>query len=298
MIKKLAGLLFVVCALVLVQGQSVSAQEAVTTSADVTTQMELLQSLMAQIQELQKKLAALQAEAGVVQQQLRANLAEGASGDDVRKIQELLASDPTLYPEGLTTGYFGSLTKEAVKRFQLRHELAPTGLMDEDTKAMLEAYLADAGKTTIPPGFLKAPGIQQKIEKRFVENCEKQGRGNASFCNKVKMKLPDHVKDKVKDKGSDSDDVKHTGGDAAEAIEDAEEAIADLEEVIAETDATDEEIATAEAALAAAEAKLELARERFAADDNDAAEDLAEIAEKMADDAREALTGDEDDDDN
>ena len=38
----------------------------------------------------------------------------GARGADVTSLQQLLAADASVYPEGLVTGYFGSLTRAAV----------------------------------------------------------------------------------------------------------------------------------------------------------------------------------------
>ena len=44
------------------------------------------------------------------------------SGDDIKHLQEFLRSqDNEIYPEGLVTGYFGSMTKRAVVRFQLEY---------------------------------------------------------------------------------------------------------------------------------------------------------------------------------
>lgn len=48
----------------------------------------------------------------------------GMAGEDVQKLQRLLAADPALYPEGLITGYFGSRTRRAVEWFQIRHGIA------------------------------------------------------------------------------------------------------------------------------------------------------------------------------
>jgi peptidoglycan hydrolase-like protein with peptidoglycan-binding domain len=45
------------------------------------------------------------------------------TGGDVTKLQELLAKDKELYPEGKVTGKFGPLTEEAVKRFQKKYDL-------------------------------------------------------------------------------------------------------------------------------------------------------------------------------
>jgi peptidoglycan hydrolase-like protein with peptidoglycan-binding domain len=47
----------------------------------------------------------------------------GERSQEVRKLQELLATDRSLYPEGLVTGYFGRLTQLALGRFQVRYGL-------------------------------------------------------------------------------------------------------------------------------------------------------------------------------
>ena len=51
-------------------------------------------------------------------------LKKGLSGDDVKKLQELLATDKAIYPEGEISGYFGSLTKKALGKFQEKYGLA------------------------------------------------------------------------------------------------------------------------------------------------------------------------------
>ena len=45
----------------------------------------------------------------------------GSKSSDVYRLQQLLASDSSLYPEGLVTGYYGSLIQTAVGRFQLKY---------------------------------------------------------------------------------------------------------------------------------------------------------------------------------
>jgi len=45
----------------------------------------------------------------------------GMKNNDIKRLQELLATLPTIYPEKLTTGYFGLLTEKAVQRFQLKY---------------------------------------------------------------------------------------------------------------------------------------------------------------------------------
>ena len=57
-------------------------------------------------------------------------LRKGMAGDDVRALQEHLLLIPDVYPNGSTTGYFGKLTEEAVKRFQEREGIAHSGTAD------------------------------------------------------------------------------------------------------------------------------------------------------------------------
>lgn len=55
------------------------------------------------------------------------SLSLGVRNDDVAKLQELLAKDAEVYPEGYVSGYFGQLTKRAVERFQEKYNIAKTG---------------------------------------------------------------------------------------------------------------------------------------------------------------------------
>ncbi|HEY4493265.1 MAG TPA: peptidoglycan-binding protein [Candidatus Paceibacterota bacterium] len=52
----------------------------------------------------------------------------GLSGADVTELQRVLALDATLYPEGMTSGYFGGLTQKAVQRFQEKYGITGPGL--------------------------------------------------------------------------------------------------------------------------------------------------------------------------
>ncbi len=58
---------------------------------------------------------------------VKRQLLYGRSGVDVKLVQTILSSDPTIYPEGLKTGYFGSLTRSAVQRFQEKYNIASVG---------------------------------------------------------------------------------------------------------------------------------------------------------------------------
>lgn len=55
----------------------------------------------------------------------------GMTDDDVKRLQELLASDSEIYPEGIISGWFGQLTRKAVQRFQCKYDIVCSG--DEKT---------------------------------------------------------------------------------------------------------------------------------------------------------------------
>jgi len=103
---------------------------------------ELIEKLLAQIDYLQKEIARLRAEINAILSgqtpaysctEIRSNLYFGMrDNQEVRCLQEFLKSRGSeIYPEGLVTGNFLSLTGEAVIRFQGKYAseiLAPLGL--------------------------------------------------------------------------------------------------------------------------------------------------------------------------
>ncbi len=58
---------------------------------------------------------------------IKRQLIKGTRGSDVKLLQTLLSHDVSVYPEGLTTGYFGSITQKAVQRFQEKYGIASIG---------------------------------------------------------------------------------------------------------------------------------------------------------------------------
>lgn len=68
-----------------------------------------------------------------------AMLKVGVRGSEVTSLQQFLATDSTLYPQGLVTGYFGSMTKAAVIKFQIRNGLGRDGIVGPVTRAALNA---------------------------------------------------------------------------------------------------------------------------------------------------------------
>ncbi len=55
------------------------------------------------------------------------SLTIGSSGDDVMRLQQFLARDVDVYPEGQASGYYGPLTEAAVKRWQVKYHIVSSG---------------------------------------------------------------------------------------------------------------------------------------------------------------------------
>jgi peptidoglycan hydrolase-like protein with peptidoglycan-binding domain len=208
--------LFIVVAILI----AVSFPVGKTRAATVDEMLVQIQALMTQIETLQAQLQTVRGELSTV---LKTGLREGMSDDDIKKIQEVLATDPSIYPEGMITGYYGRLTVEALMRFQTRHGLPVTGELDTETKALLETYLAEKFGDRIPPGLLRAPGIMKKVELRYREECENSGHGKDPFCMKLRVKYDDDSDDDSDDSDDDSDDDSSDDGHDVEIeIEDNE----------------------------------------------------------------------------
>lgn len=104
------------------------------------------------------------------------NLHQGDVGEKVKYLQALLAADPSVYPQGLITGYFGAATAQAVKQYQKKHGLSAVGSIGPQTLKKLKSELEDTpiaivqGTATstgmicaiVPPGHLIAPGWLKK----------------------------------------------------------------------------------------------------------------------------------------
>lgn len=71
------------------------------------------------------------------------NLGFGMTSSGVYRLQQLLATDSEIYPEGIVSGYFGHKTREAVERFQLKHGVVSSnkdvgyGFVGPKTRVML-----------------------------------------------------------------------------------------------------------------------------------------------------------------
>lgn len=72
---------------------------------------------------------------------LTSQLDFGDKGTNVTNLQTYLADNPSLYPEGLVTGYFGGLTFAGVKRFQAAHGFEQVGRVGPMTLAKINELM-------------------------------------------------------------------------------------------------------------------------------------------------------------
>lgn len=78
-------------------------------------------------------------------------LSQGAQNNEVKKLQKLLAGQG--FYAGPVTGYFGALTKAAVKKFQTANNISPFGYVGPGTRLALNAGAAVPNIATAPAGL-------------------------------------------------------------------------------------------------------------------------------------------------
>lgn len=104
----------------------------------------------------------------VVVSPLTSEINPGARNDEVMKLQELLAQDPTIYPEGTVSGFYGPKTTAAVKKFQAKYGLPTVGRVGPATLAKLNEIFGEtttiAQPTTPSVQSQTANQIQSQIQ--------------------------------------------------------------------------------------------------------------------------------------
>lgn len=68
---------------------------------------------------------------------LTGQLDYGQTSNNVTNLQTFLASSPSIYPQGMITGYFGPLTKSAVMNFQNAYGIPQVGRVGPQTLAKI-----------------------------------------------------------------------------------------------------------------------------------------------------------------
>jgi len=192
--------IFLVMGLMLGITPVVFAETNTATNAEIQVKLDAILNLKKQIEELQKQINVIRGTNGENEKKQKNEedqdrekkkiengdwddknenlgslvklLRQGSSGDDVKILQALLASDSTIYPEGFITGYYGPVTAKAVIKFQEKHNLEKVGNVGPKTlKKLNEEWqrypvIITASSTlpcaVVPPGHLIAPGWLKK----------------------------------------------------------------------------------------------------------------------------------------
>lgn len=148
---------------------------AQTGSSSIEALQAQISGLLAQIQSLRSQVDSVRKQASDVRKDIKnidndddgdddkdeiklsRSLFRGLSGDDVKQLQEWLASDTSVYPEGQITGYFGPATERAIKRFQQKNGIEQAGVVGPKTRAQLEKMFSKLEKKLVKLGADTAP---------------------------------------------------------------------------------------------------------------------------------------------
>lgn len=194
---------------------TVGAQEENEDEEDLKAALvEQIEQLREMVRDLQAQVEAMHSEQQEIREEnaaLRRELREGMRGEDVETLQEVLATDSSIYPEGLVTGYYGPLTRAAVQRFRSQHNLGEGEEVDGEALDTINRLLEEgAGNSgVVPPGLLIAPGLEQA-------RC-RAGIGAGSACDVG----PDEEEDENEDE-EDEEEKKEEDTDDDENGEDEE----------------------------------------------------------------------------
>ena len=89
------------------------------TAAELQQQVQGLQNQVTQLQQAKASATACPTAGKTMK--------KGSTGIDVTRLQQFLAQDKSVYPEGTITGTYGPLTETAVKRFQTKKGIVSSG---------------------------------------------------------------------------------------------------------------------------------------------------------------------------
>ncbi len=131
-----------------------------------------IESLTQILSELQRKVSA--ANAGVTEGMFFNEVVSlGGENDSITLLQRVLASDSTIYPEAMVTGYFGTLTENALLRFQQVWNLEETGTFTDETRYVLSAALAARPVNETSISYLQNTDVQTAIIQAASQFSEK-----------------------------------------------------------------------------------------------------------------------------
>jgi peptidoglycan hydrolase-like protein with peptidoglycan-binding domain len=201
MTKRIVGSL-VLASLLFAGSSSVASAQATTGTADIAALQAQVQMLMVQIESLKAMSVKQHSQIEELRAELRLTkrLRKGDKGDDVKTLQEILATDPDIFPEGQVTGFFGPLTAKALRRFQERAGLESVGEVGPKTLELLNKFLAQGGAGNsgkVPEGLLrKADGV---ITVPLVMQNDSGLKGSAMIADNEDGNAVVHIKMMMRD---------------------------------------------------------------------------------------------------
>jgi len=86
----------------------------------------------------------------------------GTESEDVKRLQQLLATDSSIYPNGKATGYFGAMTRNAIRKFQKKYGIAKEGQVGYgDFGPKTRAKIREVFGTKVQPAVTVTPFAPQ-----------------------------------------------------------------------------------------------------------------------------------------
>lgn len=141
-------LLFV--AILVISGPVVYGASTADFQVQITAILRQVQDLQAQLQGTQPPTLP-EKETIVLTFNLRLGSTDAATNGEVTKLQQFLArGDQSIYPEALITGYFGTKTEAAVKRFQSQSGVSAIGVVGPKTREAIKRATMTITPVTAP----------------------------------------------------------------------------------------------------------------------------------------------------
>ena len=133
-------------------GVAMAQTSTLATSTDTVVLQTQIQQLLQQIADLKAQVAelknnntSLQGNVSQLHQiiQLGSSIHRGMHGEDVKHLQEILATDPNVLSDASVTGFFGPMTEHAVKHFQKHFGLDTVGEVGPKTLQKINELLKE-----------------------------------------------------------------------------------------------------------------------------------------------------------
>jgi peptidoglycan hydrolase-like protein with peptidoglycan-binding domain len=110
------------------------------------------------------------------------DLKKGDDGEDVKTLQQSLAKDPNIFPEGLVTGHFGPATEKAVMKFQQQFGVGTTtGFFGIKSRGLFRQFCGEIGNGKGNPH--NPNSLLKKVSDDQDKNNQGKGKGHENEGN-------------------------------------------------------------------------------------------------------------------